>query len=559
MNSMKLGAVRLPIAACRCFGFAAGLLLAAATPAQGQLAPTPQAEEEAPTTARLDPFGRTTPAGTVAGLVDALGEQDARLAIPYLDLSGLSRSKRATATKRLKDVLDSSGRIEPMTRISDVAQGDLRDGLLPDQERVGTLTLEGQNVPLLLQRKEDGATAYWALSNQTLKQALGAATAASPTLIERWSPDSLEEWDINGAPASEWLSVLLLTAAVFVGLKLLFHSILVATCSITGWGKRIRMSVGALGTPLALIGAVLVGALFGQALGASIVVRQGLAWWFEMVAWLALGWLGFRLLDAGSDRLLLKLNHKGRLNATSIVQFAARLLKIIILVATLLAILNAAGFDVSAAIAALGIGGLALALGAQKTVENLIASLSILSDRPFRIGEVCRFGEVVGTVEDIGMRSSRIRTLDGTLLTIPNSDLSNARIDNLSRRSKTWFHPIFYLPVSTPPRQLSALLDGLREALNGDERLVDETARVRMLAPTTDRLQIEVFGYCKTHDFDAFLEVQEQLLLRLLHVFADHDLNPSPPVLQLERPRLEQTAKDGRGPATVSNEHAKAA
>lgn len=370
LNSIQLGAVRLPVAACRCLGLAAGLLLATATPAQGQLTPTPQVQEEASSKAELDPFGRTTPAGTVAGLVDAFGEQDVRLADRYLDLSGLSRSKRATATERLKDVLDSSGRIEPMTRISDEAQGDLRDGLLPDQERVGTLTLDGQEVPFLLQRRGDGATAYWTVSNRTLKQALGAASAASPTLIERWSPDHLEDWDINGAPASEWLSLLLLTAAVFVALKLLFHAILVATCSITGWGKRIRMSVRALGTPLALIGAVLVGALSGQALGASIVVRQGLAWWFEMVAWLALGWLGFRLLDAASDRLLLKLNHKGRLNATSIVQFAARLLKIIILVATLLAILNAAGFDVSAAIAALGIGGLALECAAGERISR---------------------------------------------------------------------------------------------------------------------------------------------------------------------------------------------
>ncbi|TFI56302.1 mechanosensitive ion channel family protein, partial [Sphingomonas parva] len=312
-------------------------------------------------------------------------------------------------------------------------------------------------------------------------------------------------------------------------LWLLIRLAVAASCRLVKRAGRSRQFLRAVSTPAALLGAVLVGRTLGPLVGASIVARQGMSWLLEITGWAACGWVALRVVDGLGESALRRLSHKGRLNATSIVQFAVRIAKAALAVATFMAILDALGFDVTAAVAALGIGGIALALGAQKTVENLLASLSILSDRPFRIGETCRFGTLVGTVEEIGMRSSRIRTLDGTLLTIPNSILSNAEIENYTRRSKALFKPVFHVATASPPAEIERLLRAMRDALSGDPRIEGEAARVRLLTPTADRLPIEVFATIRTHDFDAFLAIQEELMLKLLRIVHAGSLRLAPP------------------------------
>jgi MscS family membrane protein len=516
---------------------AASSLLIGAAPAAAQLpAAGTDAAAGAELEAPVDPYGRATPAGAVAGFVAAIAEGDHALAGRYLDLSNVPERRRAAAGARaaaqLEAALDRAGQFVPRPRLSEEAEGDVLDGLAPDREQVGTIGAGAEAAPILLERQEGETGPYWVIASETLAAAVPAVSAAPAPLAERWLPGTLTDLEIRGAPASHWLAILGAAAAAFAAFWLLFRLLGHAVCRLGQRGERARKLVRVFAPPLALLGAIIVGSTIGPVLGASIVARQGTGRLFEIAGWLAFGWLGWRIMDAASDRVLDRLSHKGRLNATAIVQFAARLMKLAIVVLTFMAILDAIGFDVTTAVAALGIGGLAIALGAQKTVENLIASLSILSDRPFRIGETCRFGDTTGTVEDIGMRSSRIRTLDGTLLTIPNSSLSNTEIENLSRRSKGWFHPMLHLDAGTPPDRIEALLSALRETLS-DERLDGGQARVRLLAPTPDRLPIEIFGYIRTRDFDEYLAIQEELLLGVLKTVARHGLRLAPPVVQV--------------------------
>src|SRR5690606_31249260 len=115
--------------------------------------------------------------------------------------------------------------------------------------------------------------------------------------------------------------------------------------------------------------------------------------------------------------------------------------KVLLLAVAFVAILDTLGFDVTAGIAALGIGGIALALGAQKTIENLVGSISVIADKPVQVGDFCRVGTVTGTIEDIGIRSTRIRTLERTIVTIPNSDFSSQQIENYAPRDRFLFNP----------------------------------------------------------------------------------------------------------------------
>ena len=106
---------------------------------------------------------------------------------------------------------------------------------------------------------------------------------------------------------------------------------------------------------------------------------------------------------------------------------------------------------------------MALALAAQKTIENLFGGVAVITDRPVAIGDFCKFGNQVGTVEDIGLRSTRIRTLDRTLLTVPNGQFSSMTLENFSKRDKMWFHLTLNLRRDTTSDQMRTLLDSLTQ------------------------------------------------------------------------------------------------
>ena len=95
----------------------------------------------------------------------------------------------------------------------------------------------------------------------------------------------------------------------------------------------------------------------------------------------------------------------------------------------------------TAVVAGIGVGGIAVALAAQKTLENLIGGITIVSDQPIRVGDFCRVGEYQGTVQAVGLRSTRIRTLGRTVVSIPNGQLAVMNIENFSLRDKIWFQP----------------------------------------------------------------------------------------------------------------------
>jgi MscS family membrane protein len=132
------------------------------------------------------------------------------------------------------------------------------------------------------------------------------------------------------------------------------------------------------------------------------------------------------------------------------------------------------------------------------------------------VGDFCQFGGQVGTVEDIGLRSTRIRTLDRTLVTIPNSTFSTMTLENYSRRDRMWFHPTIHLRRGTAPNEIRAAMDAITQVLN-EHPMVDPTAvPVRFTKMTTESFDLEIFSYVLTPDFNEFLKVQSELLLKVL-------------------------------------------
>ena len=176
------------------------------------------------------------------------------------------------------------------------------------------------------------------------------------------------------------------------------------------------------------------------------------------------------------------------------------------------------GLPLYGLLAGLGVGGLAVALAAQNTLENFMGSLNLFVDRPVRVGELCRYGEEMGTVEEIGARSTRIRGLDRTVTIIPNADFSRMKIVNYTRRDQMFMRPTLRLRYETSNEQLRCILAKIRELLLADPRVSDDPLRVRFVAYGEYSINLEIFAYVLTPDANEFFGIQEEIFLRIKNI-----------------------------------------
>jgi MscS family membrane protein len=233
-----------------------------------------------------------------------------------------------------------------------------------------------------------------------------------------------------------------------------------------------------------------------------------------------LAWATLRLVDVSASVAMDALVARGRAAAVSIVPLGSKAAKVAILGFALLAILQNVGINVTGLLAGLGIGGLAVALAAQKTVENLFGGVTLIVDQPVRVGDFCRFGDRVGTVEEIGLRSTRVRTLDRTVVSIPNSQFAAEQLENFSRRDRIWLHTTIGLRYETTPDQLRWILLEIRTMLYAHPKVHPDPARIRFVGFGAYSLDCEIFAYVLTADHGEFLAIQEDIYLRIMDIVA---------------------------------------
>jgi MscS family membrane protein len=239
------------------------------------------------------------------------------------------------------------------------------------------------------------------------------------------------------------------------------------------------------------------------------------------VVFLAGAWMAWRLAPVVAEAIIASPRIAPESIDAHLIRVSARLLGIVGGMALLAVGADRLGVPVYGIVAGLGVGGLAIALAAQPTVENLIGGLSLFADKPVRVGDLCKYGDAVGIVEAIGIRSSRIRGLDRTLTTIPNAALAKMPIVNLTRRDQMLIKAVIGLRYETSPEQLRYILVKLREMLLGDPRIHPDPARARFIGFGASSLDIEVFAYVTTRDWAEFLGIREDILLRVMDIVAE--------------------------------------
>jgi MscS family membrane protein len=228
-------------------------------------------------------------------------------------------------------------------------------------------------------------------------------------------------------------------------------------------------------------------------------------------------WLVSAITDRGFEQAVsrLRTQHQGGESILIVIQ---RLTRILLLIIALVVALALFGFDEKATLAGLGIGGLAIALAAQKTLENHVGGVSLLMDKAVHVGDSCQVGDQIGTVEDIGLRSLKLRTLDQNLLVVPNGLLAQMEFKNMTSRSKLLINQTFSLRIETQAEQLRFVLDRVQGMLDRHPAIEAQTSRVRVMNFVGAAFQLELFAYGKTSDWAQFTAIRQDVILKIAEI-----------------------------------------
>jgi MscS family membrane protein len=336
--------------------------------------------------------------------------------------------------------------------------------------------------------------------------------------IEKYLPTPLVTWNWVGTPAWRWIAL---------GL------VVIVVAALSRWIARLgiillrplartlvpKLESSLLHTVTGPVQLLLAGALLRAGvewLEPPALLRLYLARFCTLLIIMGTAWFFANAVDVVIEEVRLRLIARRSTLSRSALPLISRVVKVTIFVFAVTAVIGSWGYNTSTILAGLGIGGIAIALAAQKTIENLFGGVAVVSDRPVAVGDFCKFGDRVGTVEDIGLRSTRVRTLDRTLVSIPNAEFSSMVLENFSQRDKVWFHPTLNLRRDTTPKQVRNILEAIRRILTEDPKVEAGALPVRFIGAGSYSLDIEIFAYIRTANYDEFLKIQEDLLLRIM-------------------------------------------
>ena len=489
----------------------------------------------------IDPFGRQTPRSTVQGFIKALAENNASLAANYLSLN--SGENSVESVRQLKLALDTGGRLNPELQIDNTSSGNLADQLPPTLEKVGTITAPDQVIDIVLVRKvsEHGGQ-YWQISSETLQAIRDSNIAAKPSLIDKYTLKPLQDKMVGGYNLADIFAVFLL-AIVCIAASYVFFAVLYFI--IKAYYPKVRNKPLPIDIkfilPLALVMTSLILYEVMVFAGVSVTVREPVNRIKDIIGWFASTWLLLRVVDAIFSRAERQSYKKNQTERVSILSLLHKIIKTLLLILASIFIFGNLGFDLTTGIAALGVGGLALALGAQKMIENLVGSVVVVADQPVRVGDYCKFGDLEGTVVDIGIRSTRLRTLNRTIVTVPNGEFSSMSIENFASRDMYHFLHNIYIKRNVDATTLENFLKEMEEFLEEHEFTNSEWTQVRIAELRQDSMVIEFRAYIYASGADEFYDKQTQLLIEILKEIESYPIEHA---LATQRMIVESPDKD---------------
>jgi len=430
-----------------------------------------------------------------------------------LDLLEVARELRALRSRYEGDIAFLS--TDPLGRVE--------KGLPPGTERAGVIKLGGTSTDVLLVRVDDPQYGkIWLVSGETvakIPQLYAQSETEGPRLVERTVPEALRRHHVLGMSYAQWIGCLF---SIPISLLLAWLLMFVVSLPVRIWRRLRGHSIktlweGELGPPIQCIIAIVIHGILVYLLEPPLLYRS---YYFRFLSALLVGclaWLMSRLADRGFNKAVNRRRTSGR-GGQSILLLMQRANRILLLIIALVLGLALLGVNVETTLAGLGIGGLAIALGAQKTLENIIGGLSLLMDKAVHEGDFCEIGGKLGTVEDIGLRSLRLRTLDQNMLVVPNAALAQMQFQNMKTRSKLLISQTFSLRIETRVNQLRFVLDGVQRMLNEHPAIETGTSRIRVAEFAGSAFEMELWAYATTNDWMQFTAIRQDIILRIAEI-----------------------------------------
>ena len=458
-----------------------------------------------------------TPLSSMLALREAIRSSDDEAAAQYLDMRFLSDELDQYTPENLIKALAyvwAQQNIADLSNISDDPAGNLQDGLVSYRELIGTVVISTGEVPIYLQRVPDGKGGRtWKLSNATVMRIpemwdeLGYSAAAIylNNLLPRFTFMGMDNWQVLATVA---FLIITWPLAALVS-SLLMRIVLLIPNGFPGGIRNFFHG------PAQFFLFVMINKLLMGYLGLSLTARVYLE--SSGVDYIAYTVLFLGLLSLARDYQIKRMEIAGKAEYVALLKPLTTIVKGIVIAVMALIWADQAGYNMSTILAGLGVGSIAVALAAQKTLENIIGAITLYTARPVKPGDLCRFGTITGVVEEIGLRSTLIRTLNRTMLVVPNSVFSSVEVENLSSRDRIRYYRHVVLQMANAD-QLRIITAKLRELFYSHPMVMQETVSIRFESIEQATAVLRLDAGIATTNYQEFLAAAEDLNLHIVEL-----------------------------------------
>ncbi len=508
-----------PRALHRLFAALLGLAVSTATsPAQsaaGRMG-EPAPDTAPPTVTVVDP---ASPRAAVEGFFAAMRANDLPRAATALDLDGIDTSRADDLARRLFAVLDSRLWMD-LERLSPLAIGDTADGLPVDRETLGVVAIAGRERTLRLARvRRDDAT-RWVFSAGTMADVDALYEGLPDAWVREHLPPALLESGPFDVQWWQWIALLtLIPLAAMIGFLLAGPTQALLRRLVSKTDTELDdILVGSLRGPIVLLIGVAASRLMLRWIALPSPAERFVVDLQRATAVVAFFWILLRVISVLQQALPVSAWGTTHPALRSLIPLGARVARLLVVVLGALSVVASFGYPIATLLAGLGIGGIAVALGAQKSLEHFFGSVSIGIDQPFRVGDWVIVDGVEGEVEAIGLRSTRVRTLERTVVSFPNGRLADSRAENFGPRDRIRFRTVFGLEYRTSAAQMTQIRDQVEALLKSHPTTWPGRIVVRFLQFGVSTLDVEAFCWVDTPDVDEFRRIREEHLLGIMRV-----------------------------------------
>jgi MscS family membrane protein len=466
-----------------------------------------------------DNMGRDTPRSSFIGFLKATEKFDYETAVQFMDLRNLPYAVRKYDGKELAMQLDfviKRGMKININHLSQNVTGQIVDGLPDYRDELGHIVSDQGELVFLMQRVPGSDNNFiWKISN--------ASIAHIPELYDYFSyPDWVEyirsrlpvDAGFIGIELFKWVIVL---GAAAISLPIFWLIGFVLSWLISKPGSPLHRPIHRLFTrPMTLLAIMLLTVSLLNELGLGATARAVVE--TKTLMTVVMVWILFSLIDLIRARRREKFLAQGREDAHILGRPLANALKLMTLLVASLIWLSNAGVNISTLLAGLGVGGIALALALQKPIEDLLGAISIYSQQPVVTGDLCKYGNILGRIEEIGLRTTRIRTLNNTLVSVPNCLIAHGAIENYSAREKMLYHPELPLRYDTTREQMANIIDAINDMARDHDDVITKSVRIRFTEFSENAMIIKARIYIDTSEFGTYLQVVTELNMAIMKI-----------------------------------------